>query len=153
MSIPTNVFILGDGGAGKTALVSCLRGTPFPRSYLPTMGAEIHPYVIGDDKFRLFDFAGQEKFAAAPTVANMPDCHLALILYSGTSRIMQRNISRWAELVPGVPMKVIRTMSDCTPQKDPNEDHLHISCRTGSNMPALVQFLSNFVQNDEIANN
>ena len=153
MSKPTNVFILGDGGAGKTALVSCLRGTPFPRSYLPTMGAEVHPYLIGDENFRLFDFAGQEKFAAARTVANMPECDLALILYSGTSRIMQRNINRWARLVPNAPIKVIRTMSDCNPQKDPNEDHLHISCRTGSNIPDLVRFLSDFAYNDQPVNN
>lgn len=141
MTTTTKVFLLGDGGAGKSALVSSLRVGSFPQQYIPTMGAEIHPLDIEGHSFRLFDFAGQEKYAATQTLTQMPECDIALLVYDGTSSLMQKNIAHWASLIPGTSTKIVRTKNDCVPQKRPNSDHLSVSSRTGENVAALRSFL------------
>lgn len=60
------VVLLGDGGVGKTTLVTRHRTGEFVHKYNPTMGVEVHPLQFNTNNGRVvlncWDTAGQEKF-------------------------------------------------------------------------------------------
>lgn len=62
-----NVFIVGDGGCGKTSLVDSMSGKIFEGRYLPTCGGQGRNLSFNTSAGRVilncWDWAGQEKFS------------------------------------------------------------------------------------------
>ena len=63
MAIPTyKVVLVGDGGVGKTTLLTRINDGHFDQCYIATLGVEVQPVRIGDAVFNVWDCAGQERF-------------------------------------------------------------------------------------------
>lgn len=58
----SKICILGEGGVGKTSLLSLLQGRDVPKERTPTVGLEIENTDILGAKTSLWDFGGQERF-------------------------------------------------------------------------------------------
>ena len=68
LSIPCQVVLIGEGGVGKTSIISRYTSNTFASVLLPTPGAGFTTKIIflQDEnqyiKFQIWDTAGQEKF-------------------------------------------------------------------------------------------
>ena len=58
----SKICILGEGGVGKTSLISLLQGREMSDERSPTVGLEIENANILGLKTSLWDFGGQERF-------------------------------------------------------------------------------------------
>jgi ADP-ribosylation factor-like protein 4 len=57
------ICMLGEGGVGKTSLVSLLQGRNIPKKRDPTVGLEIDDTMLnGCSKVAIWDLGGQERF-------------------------------------------------------------------------------------------
>jgi len=54
--------IIGEGGVGKSTLVSLLQGKPIEEKRDPTIGVSVEKVVIGDNKIAVWDLGGQKRF-------------------------------------------------------------------------------------------
>lgn len=98
-SIPTfKCVIVGDGGVGKTTLVTKHMTGEFVQIYEPTLGVEVHPLVfnttVGPIRFNIWDTAGQEKFGGLGSGYYIQsDC--AIVMFDLTSRLSYNNSIQW----------------------------------------------------------
>ena len=58
----SKICVLGEGGVGKTSLISLLQGREVSEERVPTVGLEIENSNILGAKTSLWDFGGQERF-------------------------------------------------------------------------------------------
>lgn len=56
------ICILGDGGVGKTSLLSLLQGRKITKDRAPTVGLEIEDTMLDGQKCSVWDFGGQDRF-------------------------------------------------------------------------------------------
>jgi small GTP-binding protein len=56
------ICFVGEGGVGKTSLVSLLQGKDILRERSPTVGLEIEDSVLNGKKCSIWDLGGQERF-------------------------------------------------------------------------------------------
>ena len=143
MSQSHRVFVLGDGGVGKTALIATLTGTGFPRSYHPTFGFRETVATIRDVVYTLVDISGQEKFASPPNTAQAGNCDLGLLVYDPTSRISQRNLANWRrDLLANTgctKILCLKTKTDIGAEKTTAIlGEIPISARSGQGMDTLM---------------
>jgi len=54
--------IMGEGGVGKSTLVSLLQGEGCKRKHEPTIGVNVEKVYIGKNQVAVWDFAGQKRF-------------------------------------------------------------------------------------------
>uniref|UniRef100_A0A7S3PEH3 Uncharacterized protein n=2 Tax=Aplanochytrium stocchinoi TaxID=215587 RepID=A0A7S3PEH3_9STRA len=125
--------IVGDGGIGKTSLVSVYTSGKFPVGYIPTImdsyAAKVK--VKGEDvTLDIWDTAGQEDFSSIRSLS-YPNASVMVLCYSTTLRASFENIeSVWLgevlEYCPGVPFILCGTKADMvndeTPEYIPPEE-------------------------------
>lgn len=105
MTQPTPTFkcvIVGDGGVGKTTLVTKHLTGEFVQVYEPTLGVEVHPIVfnttIGPIRINVWDTAGQEKYSGLREGYYVQaDC--AIVMFDLTSKLTYRDSKMWYDSV------------------------------------------------------
>lgn len=117
-NIPFKVVLLGDGGCGKTAWLHKLCGGEFEKRYLPTLGVNIKTLICktkqGNNKFIVWDTAGQEKFSGLKSGYYL-GADAAIIFYDMTSKFSFKNVNTWInELLSVAPLaKIIIVGNKC----------------------------------------
>ncbi|MBN1215271.1 MAG: GTP-binding protein [Candidatus Lokiarchaeota archaeon] len=56
------ICIIGEGGVGKSSLISLLQGKQIEKDRTPTIGLEIEDSILNGKKCSIWDLAGQERF-------------------------------------------------------------------------------------------
>lgn len=54
--------IMGEGGVGKTTLVSLLKGKAIPTQRKPTIGVDVEKVTLDQNQICVWDLAGQNRF-------------------------------------------------------------------------------------------
>ncbi|XP_073834801.1 GTP-binding nuclear protein Ran-like [Musca autumnalis] len=97
--IPTfKCLLVGDGGIGKTTLVKRHLTGEFERTYIATLGVEIHPIVFntsrGPIRFNIWDTAGLEKLYLLRDYYYLQG-KCAIIMFDVTSRVTYKHVPKW----------------------------------------------------------
>jgi len=58
----SKICFLGEGGVGKTSLVSLLQGKKIEKERNPTVGLEVDDSTLNEKKCSIWDLGGQERF-------------------------------------------------------------------------------------------
>ncbi len=58
----SKICFLGEGGVGKTSLVSLLQGKRIDKERNPTVGLEVDDSILNEKKCSIWDLGGQERF-------------------------------------------------------------------------------------------
>lgn len=53
---------MGEGGVGKTSLLSLLQGREVPKKRVPTVGLEVEDSILNGKKVSIWDLGGQQRF-------------------------------------------------------------------------------------------
>jgi small GTP-binding protein len=56
------ICLIGEGGVGKTSLLSLLQGRDIPKKRVPTVGLEVEDSLLNGKKVSIWDLGGQERF-------------------------------------------------------------------------------------------
>ena len=56
------ICLIGEGGVGKTSLLSLLQGRDIPKNRVPTVGLEVEDSLLNGKKVSIWDLGGQERF-------------------------------------------------------------------------------------------
>lgn len=56
------ICLIGEGGVGKTSLLSLLQGRDLPKDRTPTVGLEVEDSVLNGKNCAIWDLGGQERF-------------------------------------------------------------------------------------------
>jgi small GTP-binding protein len=54
--------LIGEGGVGKTSLLSLLQGRDVPKERVPTVGLEVEDSILNGKKCSIWDLGGQKRF-------------------------------------------------------------------------------------------
>ncbi len=62
ISTKQKICIIGEGGVGKTSLLSLLQGRDVPHERIPTVGLEVEDSRLNGKKCSIWDLGGQKRF-------------------------------------------------------------------------------------------
>ena len=62
LTTKSKICFLGEGGVGKTSLVSLLQGKKIEKERIPTVGLEVDDSTLNEKKCSIWDLGGQERF-------------------------------------------------------------------------------------------
>jgi len=62
LTTKSKICFLGEGGVGKTSLVSLLQGKKIEKERNPTVGLEVDDSILNEKKCSIWDLGGQERF-------------------------------------------------------------------------------------------
>ena len=62
LSTKQKICFIGEGGVGKTSLLSLLQGREVPQERIPTVGLEVEDSILNDKKCSIWDLGGQKRF-------------------------------------------------------------------------------------------
>ena len=62
LTTKSKICFLGEGGVGKTSLVSLLQGKKIEKERIPTVGLEVDDSILNEKKCSIWDLGGQERF-------------------------------------------------------------------------------------------
>ena len=93
-----SLFILGDGGVGKSTFTRILNTGVFKEEYITTIGFSLHEIELctthGNIKMNIYDTAGQEKFGSIRSdIYNKADA--IIIMFDLTARCTYGSIPNW----------------------------------------------------------
>jgi len=74
------VCFVGNPQSGKTTLINYLVGNPIDRCYIPTIGGQIHSYIINGQQYNIHDCVGPHTLG---TPTSYKDGHIFFILKDG----------------------------------------------------------------------
>ncbi|KAJ3196797.1 GTP-binding protein Rho1 [Irineochytrium annulatum] len=115
---------VGDGGCGKTALLTVFATGRFPEVYIPTVFETTSADVVVDNRplqFSLWDTAGQEEYERLRPLS-YPDTDVVIVCFDVTFRDSLENIAeKWfpelEQHIAGVPIIVVGCKADA--REDP----------------------------------
>ncbi|GMK56900.1 hypothetical protein CspeluHIS016_0307400 [Cutaneotrichosporon spelunceum] len=121
--IPRKLVVVGDGGCGKSSLLTVFTRGVFPTAYEPTVFENYVEVVQVEGQLvelSLWDTAGQEDFDRLRTLSYL-DTHVVLICFSVDDLVSLENVeAKWAPEVnsqcPGV--KIVLTALKCDLRQD-----------------------------------
>ncbi|MFX0146881.1 MAG: ADP-ribosylation factor-like protein [Candidatus Hodarchaeota archaeon] len=58
----SKICFVGEGGVGKTSLLSLLQGREVPKKRIPTVGLEVEDSILNGKKVSIWDLGGQQRF-------------------------------------------------------------------------------------------
>ncbi|KAJ3115846.1 hypothetical protein HDU96_011034 [Phlyctochytrium bullatum] len=117
------LVVVGDGGCGKTALLTVFATGVFPQTYIPTVFETVNKTFTVDGRtieFGLWDTAGQEEFERLRPLS-YSESHIIFICFDVTRRESLENIAeKWYPEVNqychGVPIVVVGCKMDMRAQ-------------------------------------
>lgn len=62
ISTKQKICIIGEGGVGKTSLLSLLQGRDVPQERIPTVGLEVEDSLLNGKNCSIWDLGGQKRF-------------------------------------------------------------------------------------------
>ena len=62
LSTKQKICFIGEGGVGKTSLLSLLNGREVPRERIPTVGLEVEDSLLSGKNCSIWDLGGQKRF-------------------------------------------------------------------------------------------
>ena len=62
LTTKSKICFLGEGGVGKTSLVSLLQGKKIKKERNPTVGLEVDDSILNGKRCSIWDLGGQERF-------------------------------------------------------------------------------------------
>ncbi|MFW9951072.1 MAG: ADP-ribosylation factor-like protein [Candidatus Thorarchaeota archaeon] len=62
ISTKQKICFIGEGGVGKTSLLSLLQGRGVPYGRIPTVGLEVEDSLLNGKKCSIWDLGGQKRF-------------------------------------------------------------------------------------------
>ena len=62
ISTKQKICIIGEGGVGKTSLLSLLQGRDVPQERIPTVGLEVEDSLLSGKNCSIWDLGGQKRF-------------------------------------------------------------------------------------------
>ncbi|MFX1338063.1 MAG: ADP-ribosylation factor-like protein [Promethearchaeota archaeon] len=62
LTTKNKICFFGEGGVGKTSLVSLLQGKKIEKERNPTVGLEVDDSILNGNKCSIWDLGGQERF-------------------------------------------------------------------------------------------
>jgi len=62
ISTKQKICIIGEGGVGKTSLLSLLQGRDVPQERIPTVGLDIEDSLLNGKNCSVWDLGGQKRF-------------------------------------------------------------------------------------------
>jgi small GTP-binding protein len=62
LSTKQKICFIGEGGVGKTSLLSLLNGREVPRERIPTVGLEVEDSLLNGKNCSIWDLGGQKRF-------------------------------------------------------------------------------------------
>jgi len=112
----SKIILVGDGGVGKTVLVSRLIGQDFDKKYIATIGVWKATYK----NLNILDCAGQEKFSGLGDGYYI-GADYAIVMFDISNRTSFRNIPRWINkirhVVPNIKIILVGNKSDIEGKK------------------------------------
>ena len=91
-------ILLGDSGAGKTALLRRYTDRTFTSDERGTVGVDYRRLDVGGVRLQVWDTAGEERFRSI-TNMYLRDVDVALVVFNVQSRSAGRNVSYWADVL------------------------------------------------------
>jgi small GTP-binding protein len=86
-----NILLLGDGGVGKSCLVDLILDEN--RIWEPRYLENFHIRIVENEKYKLFDFPGQELYFKHDKIEDKID--LCIIVYDLTNKLSFKAIEQW----------------------------------------------------------
>ena len=157
MMTETKVVLLGDGGVGKTAILSRFKGNPREKRYIPTVGCEVHPLNYNMKHYTVWDTAGQEKYAGNAFQSYLTGANVVLLVYDVTSRISYKNLQRFYDMAktvePTALCIVVANKMDCEDKmvETPtfhlanNLPFFEVSSKTNNNISQLHEYIQQYI--------
>ena len=113
------VVLIGNGGVGKTSLMTRLLEGRFERKYISTLGADVSPLVFstnyGTIFFDVWDTAGQEKFGGL-CEGYFIGSKAAIVMFEQSTSFGLKTIKQWTTsysgVAPATPVAICRTKTD-----------------------------------------
>ena len=62
ISTKQKIWIIGEGGVGKTSLLSLLQGRDVPQERIPTVGLDVEDSLLNGKNCSIWDLGGQKRF-------------------------------------------------------------------------------------------
>lgn len=62
ISTKQKICIIGEGGVGKTSLLSLLQGRDVPQERIPTVGLDVEDSLLNGKNCSIWDLGGQKRF-------------------------------------------------------------------------------------------
>ena len=135
--------VVGDGGVGKTCLLSCYTTDIFPGEYIPTVFDNYTANVLFKGKpilLELWDTAGQEEYDRLRPLA-YPNTHVFLICFAINGSASYENVrAKWSPEIkhhcPDTPIVLVGTKNDL---RDENVDQQLITETQGQQLKEEIQ--------------
>lgn len=103
------ILLVGDGGVGKTTLVSRYITEKFVRKYLPTIGVDVAciPFStsIGSISLNIWDCGGQEKFGCLRQEYYV-ESDAAIVMFDVTAPLTYKNTKLWVDEIKKICGKI-----------------------------------------------
>ena len=118
------VILIGDGGVGKTTLVTRHLTGDFEKKYVATLGVEVHPLrfntTYGNICLNIWDCAGDEKFGGLRD-GYFVGSDALIVMFNLTSLFTFKNVTNWIALyldkAPNTPIVLCGSKSDINVKK------------------------------------
>lgn len=128
------VIVAGDGGVGKTSLLTRHSTGHFKTTYVPTLGCDVVPLKfqtnLGEVTLDVWDTAGQEKFMGLQD-GYFIGAHAAIIMFDVQSMSSFKNIEKWNDdivrVAGNIPTVLCGNKVECSSRKvTPVDIHEHV---------------------------
>lgn len=115
------VILLGDSGAGKTALLRRCVDKAFDAATEGTIGVDYRRVDVRGVRLQVWDTAGEERFRSV-TRMYLRGVDVGLVVFSLTNRSTARSVAYWAGLLrehsPGARVIVVGSQADASNQEN-----------------------------------
>jgi GTP-binding nuclear protein Ran len=152
------LVLVGDGGSGKTTFVKRHLTGEFEKSYIPTLGVDVHPLMFhtngGVKCFNVWDCAGQERFGGLRDGYYI-NAQCGIVMYDCHSHTSLHNVDSWINEIRqkcgDIPIVVCGNKCDIKGKhlyNLRNEMQWHISAKSNMNFEKPFLYLLRKLTND-----